>query len=447
MTLAPRTKGVYALGQLGWSILINIVNLQLVYFYIPTSDSGIPEYIPQVTFLVVLNTLTLLAASGRFFDAITDPIIAYLSDNWKSKNGRRVPFLRFGAIPAAICCLLLFVPIADGAGWANILWLFVVQICFYLSLTIYVTPYFALLAELGSGASDRLSLSLWISITYALGIVIASQVPGIATLFADVDSATSIQMAIAVLALVAIGFMLIPAFLLNEVELVSQQTRNEQPSIWASISETFKNQHFKYYVVADFAYFSGLTITMTGLLYYITILLGLEESAVGVLLPLMVGVSFLFYPIVSVLAKRVGKKQCVVLSFAWLAAVFGLIYMLGDLPMDSWTQALMLVISMAIPISFLGVLPNAILGDIASSHAKQTGVSNEGMFFAARTLLQKFGQTAGVIIFASLTVFGKDVGDDFGIRLSGVVGAIMCIVAALYFSKYDEQRVLHEEEI
>lgn len=447
MILTKRTKGVYALGQLGWSILINIVNLQLVYFYIPTNESGIPEFLPQVTFLVVLNTLTLLAASGRLFDAITDPIIAYLSDNWKGKNGRRVPFLRMGAIPAAICCILLFIPISQSAGWVNMIWLFFIQLCFYLSLTLYVTPYFALLAELGSGASDRLSLSLWISITYALGIVIASQVPGLASVFSETDASTSIQLAIGILSLVAICFMLVPAFLLKETELVSQKSIQAQPSIIASIKETFKNAHFKYYVVADFAYFSGLTITMTGLLYYVTILLELEESSVGILLPLMVLISFFFYPVVSILARRFGKKRCVVLSFAWLAGVFGLIYMLGTLPIDPSIQALILVVSMAVPISFLGVLPNAILGDIASSHAMKTGVSNEGMFFAARTLLQKFGQTAGVIIFASLTILGKDIGDDLGIRMSGVVGAIMCAIAALYFSRYDEQTVLDDESI
>ncbi|MCB0296747.1 MAG: MFS transporter, partial [Calditrichaeota bacterium] len=59
----------YATGQLGWSTLINIVNLQLVYFYIPPSDAGIPGFITQAVFLVVLNTLTLIAASGRLFDA------------------------------------------------------------------------------------------------------------------------------------------------------------------------------------------------------------------------------------------------------------------------------------------------------------------------------------------------------------------------------------------
>ena len=61
--------------------------------------------------------------------------------------------------------------------------------------------------------------------------------------------------------------------------------------------------------------------------------------------------------------------------------------------------------------------------------------AKEGMFFAARTLMQKFGQTFGVLIFAMLTTFGKDPGDDLGIRLSGMVGFVLTFVAGLVFTR------------
>ena len=79
----------YALGQFGWSTLVNLVGLQLVYFYIPPADSGIPIFISQATFLVVLNAIVLIAASGRIFDAITDPLIASLSDRSTNKRGKK----------------------------------------------------------------------------------------------------------------------------------------------------------------------------------------------------------------------------------------------------------------------------------------------------------------------------------------------------------------------
>jgi GPH family glycoside/pentoside/hexuronide:cation symporter len=63
-----------------------------------------------VTFLGVLNALTLIAASGRLLDAIADPWIASWSDRTTHRRGRRIPFLMFGALPAAVFLVLMFVP-------------------------------------------------------------------------------------------------------------------------------------------------------------------------------------------------------------------------------------------------------------------------------------------------------------------------------------------------
>lgn len=54
------------------------------------------------------------------------------------------------------------------------------------------------------------------------------------------------------------------------------------------------------------------------------------------------------------------------------------------------------------------MLPNAVLGDIAEEHAHRSGQRLEGMFYAAHTLMQKMGQTLGVVVFASLTVSCRD---------------------------------------
>ncbi|MCB0306464.1 MAG: MFS transporter, partial [Calditrichaeota bacterium] len=61
--------------------------------------------------------------------------------------------------------------------------------------------------------------------------------------------------------------------------------------------------------------------------------------------------------------------------------------------------------------------------------------------------MQKFGQTFGVLLFAALTTLGKDPGHDLGIRLSGLCGALLCLLAGLYFLRYNEKQVLEETEV
>jgi GPH family glycoside/pentoside/hexuronide:cation symporter len=418
-----------------------------VYFYIPPNDSGIPIFITQATFLVVLNTIVIVAALGRLWDAITDPIIGNLSDRWKGSRGRRIPFLKFGAIPAAFFCVMMFWPIVSGESFANVVWLFAMQTLFYLFLTIYVTPFFALLPELGHTPNEKLNLSTWISITYALGIIVASQVPGIAsvlqTTFDITDRVTAIQYAISILAFISAILMFYPVISIDEKKYCSGSV-SEIP-MFEAIKTTFKNKNFVYYVVADFAYFMGVTILLTGLLYYITVLLQLDSTLMGILLPIMVLLSFLFYPIVNVLAKKYGKKNFIVYSFLFISLIFFGIFFLGNIPgIPNIAQAFLLVIFYAIPISFLGILPNAVLADIAEHDALKNGVHQEGMFYAARTLMQKFGQTFGVLVFAGLTSFGKDVGDDMGVRLSGMIGFGLCLFAGLYFMKYKEKELIDE---
>ena len=120
------------------------------------------------------------------------------------------------------------------------------------------------------------------------------------------------------------------------------------------------------------------------------------------------------------------------------------VYFFGRTSIDPTVQAYMLVLLYSVPLSFLSVLPNAILADIAEHDALQSGERKEGMFFAARTLMQKFGQTFGILVFAMLTTFGKDPGDDLGIRLSGVAGFLLCLGAGLAFMRYNERKLMQE---
>lgn len=444
----PLSKQIYyAIGQLGWSTLVNLIGLQLVYFYLPPTAAGIPIFITQAIFLVVLNAIVLIAASGRLFDAITDPIIASMSDHSRHPRGRRIPFMLYGAAPAALFCFLMFTPPVSGISAWNIVWLLVMQALFYLALTVYVTPFFALLPELSRNESDRLNLSTWISITYALGIVLASQTPAIAAALGGalgLDSVVrSLQLSFAIVCVLALVFMLVPVWTIDE-RIYSDSQPSDIPLLQA-LRQTFRNPHFLYYVVADFSYFTSIMIINTGLLYYVTVLLVQSEQLVSALLPVTVVVSFLFYPLVNVLARRVGKKVLVTASFFGMSLIFAVVYFLGDaLPLPYVTQAYVVVLLYALPLAFLGVLPNAILADIATHDALATGEPKEGMYFAARTLAQKFGQTFGVLLFAALTTFGRDVGDDLGIRLSGVVGFVLCALAGVIFLRYQERRVLAE---
>ena len=129
----------FAVGQFGWALLSGIISNWLVYFYQPdqeTISQGQTVFVPQG--LVVLGIVTVvggITAFARFFDAFVDPAVASLSDRCDSKSGRRMPFLKFAALPLAVVTVLVFWSPINGTSWVNAAFLFVTVIGYYIALT------------------------------------------------------------------------------------------------------------------------------------------------------------------------------------------------------------------------------------------------------------------------------------------------------------------------
>ena len=170
------TNGIlwkFAFGQLGWAALAGVISNCLVYYYMPEQDllaQGHTLFITQsAVFLGFLTVIGGITALGRLFDAVTDPWIASLSDRCKHKLGRRIPFLRYAAIPFGIVTVLVFVSPVPEQSPINALFLGVMMLLFYLCMTCYCTPYNALIPELGRTQKLRINVSTYISATYFIG--------------------------------------------------------------------------------------------------------------------------------------------------------------------------------------------------------------------------------------------------------------------------------------
>ncbi|MDB5115621.1 MAG: transporter [Mucilaginibacter sp.] len=437
-----RKQLAYACGMIGWSMMTNIIIVMLPYFYLPPSNSGLTQYVPQLLLFGVINLLSVIAASGRFVDAVYDPFIASMSDKSTHPKGRRIPFMKWAILPAVFFCCLTFSPLVKGESIYNAAWLAVNMICFFMGATTYIIPYNALLPELADTAAEKVKLSSFQQVGFIIGIMLSALVNNFADLvqksFPVDDRDTAVQYTIWGLSIVAGLFMLIPVLYIDEKKY-SRGKPSHLPLLPA-IRKTFGNRNFKYYLVSDFSFYMALSIISSGLLYFVTVLLKLPESEGGVLMATMVLVSLVFYPLINYLSKRIGKKPIVLFSFGLLSLIFIAIFFLGKFPASSNVQIYTLVLCAAFPLASLGILPNAILAEIAQRDAKKTGENSEGMFFAVKYLFVKLGQTLGIALFAFLTVYGKDPGNDYGLRLNGICGCVLCLMALIVFSRFREVR-------
>ncbi|MCZ8286845.1 MAG: MFS transporter, partial [Bacteroidia bacterium] len=173
----PLSKQIaYAFGMMGYSILINIISVILVYLYVPPETSGLPHLITQIAIFGVFNVMTIVTTSSRFMDAVYDPYIAQLSDRSKNPAGRRIPLMKKAILPSVLFCCLIFFPLNHYESEMNIAWLALTLILFYISTTSYVIPYYALLPEVAPTSEEKVKLSTWQSVGFVVGIGIASNV-------------------------------------------------------------------------------------------------------------------------------------------------------------------------------------------------------------------------------------------------------------------------------
>lgn len=439
----PLSKQIaYAAGMMGWSTMTNIIIVMLPYFYLPPNNSGLMPLVPQLLVFGAFNILSLIAASGRLFDAFYDPFIASVSDGSRNPKGRRIPIMRYAIIPAVIFCTLIFHPLVDSESTRNAWWLTLMLIGFFMSVTTYIIPYNALLAEMAHTPAQKVKLSTFQQVGFVMGMILSALTNNFADLIRDVFHVTgrmhALQYTIFGLSLFSGLVMIMPILFIKEKEY--SEGKPTHIALIPAIKSTFRNVNFKYYLISDFAYYTALSIISSGLLYFVTVLLKLPESNGGMFMGIMVVLSLLFYPFINYGARRFGRKALVLAAFAVLSLIFVTIYFLGRLPFTPVMQMMILVVCASFPLASLGILPNAILADIAQKDTEETGENHEGMFFAVKYLFVKLGQTLGIAVFAMLTIYGKDPGNDFGLRLNGVVGFVLCIFALLFFSRFKEDK-------
>ncbi|MBR6958396.1 MAG: MFS transporter [Erysipelotrichaceae bacterium] len=451
--LTKKELRIFAVGQLGWSILGGIINTWLVTFYLPTKDSvaaGAKFYVP--TGLIILGVLTILGLITficRLFDAVTDPWIASLSDRSKNPKGRRIPFMRIAAVPFAVITVLVFCAPVQTISTINIIWVLVFLILFYLFMTMYCTPYNALISEFGKTQEDRMYISTAISLTFFFGTLIA-YIPFVLAgpLQGLVGYGWSYRIWFIVLAIVALICMLIPTFKLNEKDFVD--AKPSESNAIKSLAATFKNKDFLKFSTSDIAYWIGLTLFQTGLPFFVKVSMHLDELYTMVFMGAMTVLSACFYPFVSRLVRKFGKKKLVIIGFLGLALAYVFTVLIGILPLPGIVFGVIIVVIAAFPMALLGIIPQSIVADVAEEDSIKTGEKREGMFFAARTFAMKLGQSIAMLVFTSLAVLGttQDItsndltASETGLRIVAIVAVVFCCLGAFLLSFYNEKKVM-----
>ena len=448
----------YAIGQLGWSIISGLIGSWLVYFYQPNQEAindGMISMIPQGRVVLgILTLIGLITAAGRIFDAVTDPLVGNWSDNCKSRLGRRIPFLRWSAIPLGLVFVLVFCAPVHGVSAVNTIWLFITVLAYYFLITCYCTPYTSLLAELPHNQEEQLKLSMCISLTFIIGTCLGYAAPVIWGILMGNGMARipAMRITFAALSILATIFMLVPAFGINEKDYCDVQPSSS--NMFSSLGKTFKNKDFRIFVGQDIIYWFGLAMFQTGLAFFVTSLLHLPEAWTTYMMGGLTFLSLAYYPFVTKMTAKWGKKKLLIAAFFGFFLTFGFTALSGEklsfIPI--YAQAVIIVVLGSFPQAIFGIIPQTIVADIALSDEVVTGESRSGMFYAARTFAMKLGQSLAMLLFTSLATIGvakaasgaaeQAAGSPLGYRIVALVASLCCIAGGLIMSFFNEKKVM-----
>lgn len=445
----PITNGllwIFAVGQFGWSLLSGIISTWLVHLYTGAHAAGetngiFGEFITQNPLIASITLFGLITAVGRIFDAVTDPLVASWSDRANFKGGRRIPFLKVIAIPFAVCTAAVFIIPQTANKAVNNTLMFALLILFYFFMTIYCTPYNALIAELGDTQKHRINVSTYISFTYIAGFSLATLVPSLSGFLEGVAGSqeNAVKMGIGIMCVVAAIAMLVPALFIKERRYID--SKPVKTPAFSSLVKTYKNKQFRRFVYADVIYFFAVTLFQTGLADFETRIMGIGSDKTFLLTVIMTVFSLCLYPVVNLLAPRFGKKSIIVIGFFTYSAVFLITALAGK----GMAWGVLVALSAGVPMAILGILPQACVADVSELNTLETGEDRSGMFFAARTFAMKMGQALSMVVYTSITATALTTFKDkieIPYRIAAGTATAFCLLGAILFLLYNEKSIM-----
>jgi len=129
---------------------------------------------------LALGYIALAQALARAFDAITDPLMGWITDRTHTRWGRRRPWMLLGAPLCAVAFMALFAPPEGIRGSEAAAWFTGTFVLYFLFHTVYIIPHYGLGPELTLDYHERSSLFAWRDGTTLLGTMLAGALPGIA---------------------------------------------------------------------------------------------------------------------------------------------------------------------------------------------------------------------------------------------------------------------------
>ena len=404
-------KVAYGFGSVAFGVKSNGFDYFFLIFY--SQVMGVSAYLVSLALMIALMV-----------DALSDPLIGYLSDNTRSRWGRRHPFMYAAAIPAAVAYYFVWNPPAGLEGDALFPYIVTIAILVRTLITVYEIPSSSLVAEMSDDYDERTSM---LSYRYFFGWTGGTLMGAFATIFILVPTATvqngmfNVEGHGQVGAIAAISIFLAIMISALGTHKMIPDLKPPPPArqlslmlIYREVFETLASRSFlALFLAALFgAVASGVSTTLS--FYFSTFFWGFSTEQIG-LISLSVVISALMAFFISpAISRRLGKKRGAItiglMAFTVAPAPI-LLRLLGLMPQNSDPMLFPLVLSIIVVdvalIIAYQTLSSSMIADLVEEAEIKTQRRSEGVFFASVTFVRKVTQGIGAAVAGVLLTISQ----------------------------------------
>jgi len=358
----------------------------------------------------------------RLWDAVSDPIIGHLSDNTRTRWGRRRPYLLLGGIAVALSFVVIWwipkgelvhswFPTDSGFHVFQLVYILISLLIFFTAVTVFEIPHGALGMEMTTDYHERTRL---FSAKSFVGNLFAMSTPWLFALASmeifkgpggnEVDGMRYVSILIAAV-LIPLSFWWF--FKLREPGFKKVATQKKTP-FWEDMKHTASNRNFIMLTLTIFTLAMGFNfVSLIGSYIPIFYIYGGDKVAGATLL----GINGTIWAITGVLAvfplnwisPRLGKRKT--LTIAILLMVLAQISKIGCYNPSHPYLVLLPTILLSTGMLFFFTLGSSMVGDICDEDELKTGHRSEGSFYSVFWWFIKLGTALASLVAGALIVY------------------------------------------
>jgi len=362
------TKWYFALGDIFSGGFFNIVNF--FYSFFLTDVVGISPYWAGVVFLV-----------GNFMDAVTDPGMGIISDNTRSKFGRRRPYIILGAPLVFLAFVMMWFPLASGTEISKVVFYIFAFILMNTVTTIVQVPFLAMAAELTTDYNERTSLTNVRMIVSVTSSIICAVLPMLI-----VGMYQEVRIGYIVMSVVFGLFFTLPLLLVFFKVRERKQFSKGRKGTWRDMFIPMRIRIFRKFMLLYLGIVLAMDVTAMIFIYYMTYNLGRAGETSFVLGALLI-CQVIFVSPASILAKKFGKAPIVIIgNLGWTVCAAASFLLNADSP---GFHIYLLAATLGAFMAFSLIGYNSIFGDMTEVGEYHLGYRAEGSFYGIQQFIRK----------------------------------------------------------